>query len=439
MKTQTRQGKDGPLTVREAGRAEATRINELLAEKHPQRAPKRVGHELRMVVEQGGEWVGVLVWTSGCQRLQDRDECIGWTNAQRAQRLKLIVQLRRYLLLHEAGTRPNLASEALAAATRVLPAMWNKRFGFEPALLESFSDIEAHAGTCYRAAGWTAVGMSKGFAKHRGDLYRFHGRPKKLWLRPLGKHAVEALRAPRLPERYEAGATADAQGQMPLKSAQMRSLASALRATPEPRASNLRFPLGPLLCVIAMALLSGARDISQIHRFGWRLRPQQRAVLGFRRRKGKAVCQMPGYSVYRDVLKALDLEAFAEVLTEWLAANRGSLPTALALDGKMIRDTIGILSLVEVETGVPVAVRVMTQKEGDGAHCEKTVARQLVEEMPDAQGALISGDALHTDKPFALNAVENGADYLLQVKGNQPTIKARLARRTAATPLLPTS
>jgi hypothetical protein len=148
---------------------------------------------------------------------------------------------------------------------------------------------------------------------------------------------------------------------------------------------------------------------------------------------------MPGYSVYRDVLKALDLEAFAEVLTEWLAANRGSLPTALALDGKMIRDTIGILSLVEVETGVPVAVRVMTQKEGDGAHCEKTVARQLVEEMPDAQGALISGDALHTDKPFALNAVENGADYLLQVKGNQPTIKARLARRTAATPLLPTS
>ena len=439
MKTQTRQGKDGPLTVREAGRAEASRINERLAEKHPQRAPKRVGHELRMVVEQGGEWVGVLVWTSGCQRLQDRDECIGWTNAQRAQRLKLIVQLRRYLLLHEAGTRPNLASEALAAATRVLPAMWNKRFGFEPALLESFSNIEAHAGTCYRAAGWTAVGMSKGFAKHRGDLYRFHGRPKKLWLRPLGKHAVEALRAPRLPERYEAGATADAQGQMPLKSAQMRSLASALRATPEPRASNLRFPLGPLLCVIAMALLSGARDISQIHRFGWRLRPQQRAVLGFRRRKGKAVCQMPGYSVYRDVLKALDLEAFAEVLTEWLAANRGSLPTALALDGKMIRDTIGILSLVEVETGVPVTLRVMTQKEGDGAHCEKTVARQLVEEMPDAQGALISGDALHTDKPFALNAVENGADYLLQVKGNQPTIKARLARRTAATPLLPTS
>ena len=438
MKTQRRSGKDGLLTVREAGKVESKRINELLAEKHPQRAPKRVGHELRMVVEQGGEWVGVLLWTSGCQRLQDRDEWIGWTNAQRAQRLKLIVQLRRYLLLHELGTRPNLASEALAAAVRALPAMWHKRLGFEPALLESFSDIEAHAGTCYRAAGWTAVGMSKGFAKHRGDLYRFHGRPKKLWVRPLGKHAVEALRAAHLPERYESGATANAHGQMPLGAEQMRSLAQALRATPDPRARNRSFPLGPLLCLIAMALLSGARDIAQIHRFGWRLRPRQRAALGFRRR-GTAVYPMPGYSVYRDVLKALDLEAFADVLSGWLAANRGSLPTALALDGKMIRDTIGVLGLVDVETGVPAALRIMTQKEGDGAHCEKIVARQLVQTMPDAQGALISGDALHTDKPMAQMAVENGADYLLQVKGNQPTIKARLARRTAATPLLPTS
>jgi hypothetical protein len=439
MKAQRRSGKNGLLTVREAGKAETKRINDLLTEKHPQRAPKRVGHELRMVVEQGGEWVGVLLWTSGCQRLQDRDEWIGWTNAQRAQRLKLIVQLRRYLLLHELGTRPNLASEALAAAVRALPAMWSKRFGFEPSLLESFSDIEAHAGTCYRAAGWTAVGMSKGFAKHRGDLYRFHGRPKKLWVRPLSKHAVEGLRATHLPERYESGATASAHGQMPLGAEQMRSLAHALRATRDPRARNRRFPLGPLLCLIAMALLSGARDIAQIHRFGWRLRPPQRAALGFRRRRGTAVYPVPGYSVYRDVLKALDLEAFAEVLSAWLSANRGTLPTALALDGKMIRETIGVLSLVDVETGVPAALRIMTQKEGDGAHCEKTVARQLVQTMPDAQGALISGDALHTDKPMAQMAVENGADYLLQVKGNQPTIKARLAQRTAATPFLPTS
>jgi hypothetical protein len=139
------------------------------------------------------------------------------------------------------------------------------------------------------------------------------------------------------------------------------------------------------------------------------------------------------------LLIALDLNAFAAVLTEWLAIHRGSLPTALALDGKMIRETIGVLSLVDTETGVPVAMKIMTQKEGDGKHCEKSVARRLVASLPDAQGALISGDALHTDQTMAHLAVENGADYLLQVKGNQPTIKARLALRTAASPFLTSS
>lgn len=436
MNTLPRKPKAGPLVVRVAGEHEHERMDRLLEERHPQAAPPRVGHELRLIIEQDGAWVGLMLWTSACQRLQDRDEWMGWTHAQRAQRLKLLVQLRRYLLLHESGARPNLASEALAAATRALPELWRERFGFEPLLAESFSDVEAHAGTCYRAAGWQPAGLSKGYAKHRGDLYSFHGRPKKLWLRPLRKKAVEWLRAPRLPERYEAGATAAAHGQMPLKSAQMTALAEALRATPDPRARNRIYPLGALLGVVAMALLSGARDLAQIHRFSWRLLPAHRAALGFRRHPGKKSFRMPGYSVYRDVLIALDLDAFARVLSAWLAARRGSLPAALALDGKMIRDTIGVLSLVDAETGVPAMLRVITQKEGDGQHCEKCVGREAVADLPDAQGALISGDALHTDKTMAELAVDNGADYLLQVKDNQPGLKARLARKTAGSPFL---
>ena len=436
MKTRIRHRKAGPLIIHVAGEAEQERFDQLLLERHPQEVPHHVGHELRLVIEQDGDWVGLMLWTSACQRLQDRDEWIGWTQAQRAQRLKLLAQLRRYLLLHESGTNPNLASQALAAATRALPGLWKQHFGFEPLLAESFCDIESHAGTCYKAAGWKPAGLTKGYAKHRGDFFRFHGRPKKLWMRPLRKKAVEWLRAIRLPERYQAGETASAHGQMPLGTAQIRSLAEVLRTAPDPRARNRMYPLGALLTVIAMALLSGARDFAQIHRFSWRLLPAQRAALGFRRRRGKKTFQMPGYSVYRDILIALDLDAFARLLSTWLAAHRGRLPAALALDGKMIRDTIGVLNLVDVETGVPVAMRVITQKEGDGQHCEKCVGRQMVSDLPDVQGTLISGDALHTDHTMAHLAVEHGADYLLQVKGNQPTIRDHLARKTAASPLL---
>lgn len=437
MKRITSSLKGGRLVIRAAEEHEYERLDALLNERHPQAAPARVGHELRLLIEQDGNWLGLMLWTSGCQRLQDRDEWIGWTHAQRAQRLKLIVQLRRYLLLHPRGTKPNLASEALAMATRILPALWRERLGFEPLLAESFSDIETQAGTCYRAAGWRAAGLSKGYAKHRGNLYSFHDRPKKIWLRPLCSKAVEWLRAPHLPERYAPGATAAAHGQMPVNSAQMTSLAQALRRTPDPRQRNRQYPLGAVLGVIAMALLSGARDIAQIHRFSWRLKPKQREALGFHRRPGRKDFRMPNYSVYRDILRRLDLDAFARVLSDWLAAHQDSLPTALALDGKMIRDTIGVLSLVDAQTGVPVRLGVITQKEGDSAHCEKLVARDMVAKMPDAQGALITGDALHTDKTMAHYAVAHGADYLLQVKENQPTLKKRLASKTANTPLLP--
>ena len=56
----------------------------------------------------------------------------------------------------------------------------------------------------------------------------------------------------------------------------------------------------------------------------------------------------------RDVLIALDIEVLADVLTRWLPAQAGGLPASLALDGKTIREHLGlIVSLVEHEDGAP--------------------------------------------------------------------------------------
>ena len=59
------------------------------------------------------------------------------------------MQNRRYLLRHEKGEEPNLASPALAAAGRSLPAQWQEQFGYTPLLAESFTDPESYRGTCY--------------------------------------------------------------------------------------------------------------------------------------------------------------------------------------------------------------------------------------------------------------------------------------------------
>ena len=87
-----------------------------------------------------------------------------------------------------------------------------------------------------------------------------------------------------------------------------------------------------------MALLSGCRDVSEIHRFGQRLKPKQRQAIGMPKGPGKGYWMVPGYNVYYQFLRRLDLDQFGQVLTAWLQTNAGSLPSSLALDGKMLVD-----------------------------------------------------------------------------------------------------
>ena len=145
--------------------------------------------------------------------------------------------------------------------------------------------------------------------------------------------------------------------------------------------------------------------------------------------------QVPSYDVFYEVLTRMDPEPFAALLSGWLGAQAGTLPGAFALDGKMIRDIIGMVSLVEVEDGSPVALAVMDQKENT-ERCEMKVAQQLLAAMPTLDGKTITADPLHCQKETARIIVEKGGDYLLQIKGNQPTLLATARAATSGSPLL---
>ena len=73
---------------------------------------------------------------------------------------------------------------------------------------------------------------------------------------------------------------------------------------------------------------------------------------------------MPSYKVFYNLLRKLDIDAFAQCLSAWLAQHSGSLPAALALDGKFIRDTVGVVCLVDHETGVPRAMAKSIEERG---------------------------------------------------------------------------
>jgi hypothetical protein len=397
------------------------------------------GDTMRLIVEVDGEWVALFLWGSAAYRLKDRDAYIGWSNPQRAQRQKLVVQNRRFVLLVDRGAHPNLASRILGQMIRELPSLWYRRFGYEPLLAETFSDIEAREGTCYKASGWQALGKTKGYSRHRADFYVPNERPKKLWVRELRKDAAVLLRTPELPPECAKGAQSDADGVMPLKISQIESLYEMLSKVPDPRAGNSVFRIGAMLSIIAMAILSGHRNIVQIVRFADRMKMKQRIALGLPRfAKDSNYRKVPSYSAIYNLLRQLDVDQFAQHLSRWLQQHTGSLPAALALDGKFIRDTVGIVCLADHETGVPRAMAKASKKEGEGKDCELKAAQRMIRREKDLSNTVITADALHCQRQTARDIVSRGGEFIIQAKDNQKTVHKQVALKTRdIAPLLP--
>jgi predicted transposase YbfD/YdcC len=407
------------LEVWVATAQQAEWFDQQLGEHHYLGAGRSVGDYLRQIVTLEGKPVALLVWGPACYALKDRDLWISWSACQRVERLKLIVQNRRFLLLTPKGQAPNLASQAMGAALRALRSQWEDGFGYRPLLAESFTDPEAYAGTCYKASNWEQVGWSVGYSRHRADFYVPNDRPKRLWLRPLVPEAGLQLRALEVPPECRGGWVTAPSGQLPLKDPEVDSLREVFIKAPDPRAANTQYRTAPVLVIIALALLAGRREIAEIARFATTLTQPQRRRLGLPRKKGtRAFYRVPGYDVFYQVLTRMDPEAFAQLLSQWLGCRSGSLPTALAMDGKMIRDHIGLLTLAQHEDGAPQAMAVYDQKEGT-ERCEQTAALALLESLEALDGKMITADPLHCQRKVARAIVEKGGDYLLQIKGNQ--------------------
>ena len=430
------------LEVRMIEPEERDRARELLGREHYLGAGREVGRTLIQVVHHRGRWVAPLMWGPAAMKLVDREEMIGWTDQQRAQRLGLVVQNRRFLVLSKTRM-PNLASRALGLGVRALPEHWEQKHGYKPVLAETFTDIESFEGTCYKAAGWEPCGMSKGFGReHRADFYREHKRPKKLWLKPLSRNMRVILCAVDIPAPYRAGVNgATPERALPRKKAQIESLREVLIEVPDPRRQNVSWRIGTLLTLVCMGLLAGRKNLAEIHRFGQFLTQQQREWLRFLpKRGGVAGRRTPSYQALYTLMKALDPNVLADALGGWFAAHHGTLPRALALDGKYVRDLVLTLALSEHETGAPTAMTIASKEpksEKAKVEGELTAAKRLYQSA-NIQGATITADALHCEPESMQLVVENGGDFLFQLKNNQPTAFAQAGNIAAGTsPLLP--
>ena len=192
----------------------------------------------------------------------------------------------------------------------------------------------------------------------------------------------------------------------------------------DPRSSiNLQHPLVSVVVIALMAVLAGAAGPTSIAR--WAAFKESFLVEVLDLPNG-----IPRKDDFRRILMALKPDAFQACFAGWLrsllaTATTGIERPVLAVDGKTARRShdrkngLGALHSVSVwasEYGLSLGQVACDEKSNEIAAIPELLR------LVDIKGAIITIDAMGTQKAIAKQIVDGGADYVLALKGNQGTM-----------------
>jgi predicted transposase YbfD/YdcC len=191
-----------------------------------------------------------------------------------------------------------------------------------------------------------------------------------------------------------------------------------------------RYTLALLLTCVLLAKMAGETTLQAIAdwirlRSNWlqEVLPEARATF-------------PCAATYSNVLRTVDPAQVNQVLMDLVTRVRATQrqpeeQTHVVLDGKTLRGTLKHLAedqrpmhhmnLYEVKTGIVLKEAMVAEKANELTHMKAFLTPALL------RGRIISADALYTQRSFCQEVLAAGADYLLLVKHNQPTLYEDLA------------
>ena len=422
----------GKVTVRLIREHEKTKWDGFIEREHYLHNPRLVGEQLRYVAEVDGDWLALLSWSAAAYHIAGRDRWIGWSDLQRRNRLHFVVSNSRFLLRTGRGEYPNLASRILRLNLARLDTDWREHYRHGLLLAETFVDIEAYAGTCYKASNWIELGKTKGFERAGADYYEPHGRPKRLFIRPLHRKARKLMAAAELPGAWKAHERSFHPG-CTVKTPQLRSLFERFNAMPDPRAvRGRRYPLGCLLTIAACAVLAGAQGYEAIADFAAHLtQPQRRALRCWKRRNGEY--NAPCATTFWELLNHIDSDELDQVVCNALRDLQGDRPEAIAVDGKTVRSTrpdethdnkLNLFAALAHDKAV-----VQNQVAIDDKSNEIPTLPDLLAPL-ELDSTVVTADALNTQRESARHIVQDkGGHYVFTVKDNQKSLRKRIEHR----------
>ena len=212
----------------------------------------------------------------------------------------------------------------------------------------------------------------------------------------------------------------------PIPAARSQYLLDLLAQVPDPRKRRgRRHVLAGLLAVGIAAVIAGSRSFAAIGQWAADAGPEVLAVLGAARGAAEE-------STFRRAFALVSPDVLDRVLGAWLwtRAVRADGRLVIAIDGKTVRgarnrDGKAPHLVAALAHGIGA---VLGQVAVDGKSNEIPAVRDLLKAFASLASAVITTGAMHTQHDTAQVILGQGADYVMTVKANMPTLYRQLKK-----------
>jgi predicted transposase YbfD/YdcC len=187
----------------------------------------------------------------------------------------------------------------------------------------------------------------------------------------------------------------------------------------DPRRRRVTYPLINIVVIAVCAVICGADDFVAIAHYG---RKKRKWFAGFLDLKEG----IPSHDRFNAILAAIQPAEFEQCLLSWITAlHEVTGGQVIAIDGKTLRRSFDAASgkaAIHMVSAWATANHIsLGQVVVDAKSNEITAIPKLLEIL-DISGALVTIDAMGCQTEIARKILAGGGDYVLAVKGNQPTL-----------------
>lgn len=199
---------------------------------------------------------------------------------------------------------------------------------------------------------------------------------------------------------------------------ELESLKTALERLKDPRRTvggHILHKLEDIIIIGLCTLLCNGNDFTDIEAFGELREEWLRKFL-------ELPHGIPDSDTFRRVFERIDPEALAGCLYDWLGCHweKGSV---VAIDGKTIRGSKSkshkayhVVSAFAAENQL-ILGELVTQEKSN----EITAVPELLDSL-NVEGSIVTADAMSCQKDIVQKIRDRKADYVIGLKGNQPTL-----------------